>query len=234
MERLKLRLETITADRDAEKSMKAKARSQRDKVTSELTKALALLTRITGPSFQGQGKAIGEAVTFLSNQSAPADKGHGEPVAPFYICIEDFNRLVRDDTAIANVRVSREKRGPFTEPLYANQSAPADKGQGGPLSELEVLREAVKELEAMRDARVGAKLAQGEPVAWRGCNADGEVVTEWIDGVPPEKMVDLCGNPSSFDKIELAYAEQPAPVAVAPDFKMIGTEQMPPMEYDEP
>ncbi|KKK07876.1 hypothetical protein JZ00_31440 [Pseudomonas frederiksbergensis] len=181
MERLKLRLETITADRDAEKSMKAKARSQRDKVTSELTKALALLTRITGPSFQGQGKAIGEAVTFLSSQSAPADKG-----------------------------------------------------QGGPLSELEVLREAVKELEAMRDARVGAKLAQGEPVAWRGCNADGEVVTEWIDGVPPEKMVDLCGNPSSFDKIELAYAEQPAPVAVAPDFKMIGTEQMPPMEYDEP
>lgn len=46
------------------------------------------------------------------------------------------------------------------------------------------------------------------PVAWRGCNADGEVVTEWIDGVPPERMTDLCGNAASFDKIEYAYAEQ--------------------------
>jgi len=54
---------------------------------------------------------------------------------------------------------------------------------------------------------------QGEPVAWRGLNADGEVVTEWIDGIPPERMTDLCGNAASFDKIERAYAEQPAPVA---------------------
>ena len=52
-----------------------------------------------------------------------------------------------------------------------------------------------------------------QPVAWRGCNADGEVVTEWIDGVPPERMTDLCGNAARFDKIERAYAEQPAPVA---------------------
>ncbi|MFJ7141212.1 hypothetical protein [Pseudomonas protegens] len=55
---------------------------------------------------------------------------------------------------------------------------------------------------------------QGEPVAWRGLNADGEVVTEWIDGIPPDRMVDLCGNADSFDIIERAYAEQPAPVAV--------------------
>lgn len=55
---------------------------------------------------------------------------------------------------------------------------------------------------------------QGEPVAWRGLNAGGEVVTEWIDGQPPERMTDLCGNAASFDKIEHAYAEHPAPVAV--------------------
>lgn len=54
----------------------------------------------------------------------PADQPQGEPVAPFYICAVDFNRLVRDDTAIASVRVSREKRGPFTEPLYAERPAP--------------------------------------------------------------------------------------------------------------
>ncbi len=47
---------------------------------------------------------------------------------------------------------------------------------------------------------------QGEPVAWRGINELGEVVTEWIDGVPPERMVDLRGNPGSFAKIELAYS----------------------------
>ncbi|MCO7503156.1 MULTISPECIES: hypothetical protein [unclassified Pseudomonas] len=51
-----------------------------------------------------------------------------------------------------------------------------------------------------------APVQQGEPVAWRGINELGEVVTEWIDGVPPERMVDLRGNPGSFAKIELAYS----------------------------
>ncbi|BFO03363.1 hypothetical protein KNHN1_17410 [Pseudomonas guariconensis] len=44
-----------------------------------------------------------------------------------------------------------------------------------------------------------------EPAAWRGLNELGEVVTEWIDGVPPASMVDLCGNPASFASIERAY-----------------------------
>ncbi|MEK2607752.1 hypothetical protein WLF18_01340 [Pseudomonas shirazensis] len=50
-----------------------------------------------------------------------------------------------------------------------------------------------------------AEQHQGEPVAWRGINELGEIVTEWIDGSPPDRMVDLCGNPDSFAKIELAY-----------------------------
>lgn len=45
----------------------------------------------------------------------------------------------------------------------------------------------------------------GEPVAWRGINELGEVVTEWIDGTPPSSMVDLSGNPASFARIERAY-----------------------------
>jgi hypothetical protein len=69
---------------------------------------------------------------------------------------------------------------------------------------------------------------------------------EWIDGV-----LELCDKASAgleqpakafgFSVVvdpTLAPNEmrlvQPAPVAVAPDFKMIGTEPMPPMEYDEP
>lgn len=46
---------------------------------------------------------------------------------------------------------------------------------------------------------------QGEPVAWRGINELGEVVTDWIDGIPPSSMVNLCGNPDSFARIEQAY-----------------------------
>ena len=50
-----------------------------------------------------------------------------------------------------------------------------------------------------------AEQHQGKPAAWRGLNELGEVVTEWIDGVPPASMVDLCGNPASFASIERAY-----------------------------
>lgn len=46
---------------------------------------------------------------------------------------------------------------------------------------------------------------QSKPVAWRGINELGEVVTDWIDGVPPSAMVDLGGNPASFASIEQAY-----------------------------
>ncbi|WP_223528281.1 hypothetical protein [Pseudomonas sp. A-RE-23] len=45
---------------------------------------------------------------------------------------------------------------------------------------------------------------------------------EWIDWV-----LELCDKAA-------AGIEQAAPVAVVTDFKMIGTEPMPPMEYDEP
>ncbi|MFT0866012.1 hypothetical protein [Pseudomonas sp. CAM1A] len=50
-----------------------------------------------------------------------------------------------------------------------------------------------------------AEQHQAEPVAWRGVNELGDIVTEWIDGAPPEAMVDLCGNPASFASLELAY-----------------------------
>lgn len=45
---LKLKLQTMESDRDAEKDMKAKARIQRDKQTHRATKAIELLNSIQG------------------------------------------------------------------------------------------------------------------------------------------------------------------------------------------
>lgn len=77
-----------------------------------------------------------------------------------------------------------------------------------PLSEIEVLRAAVKELEALRDARVDAKLAQVKPVAWRykkSWEKTGWVICE----NHPEKL----GVYDDCYTIQPLYAEQPAPVA---------------------
>lgn len=105
--------------------------------------------------------------------------------------------------------------------FLANQSAPADKG---PLSELEVLRETVKELEDMRDARVDAKLARGEPVAFTAVgvlrdDGDGGLEPEWIlEGGTAELWAgavllvadddqELCAEDGHCE----LYREQPAP-----------------------
>lgn len=48
--------------------------------------------------------------------------------------------------------------------------------------------------------------AAQEAVAWRGINELGEVVTDWIEGTPPSKFVDLCGNEASYASIQLAYS----------------------------
>ena len=58
------------------------------------------------------------------------------------------------------------------------------------------------------------RVEQEVVAAWRGINDVGEVVTEWIDGAPPECMTDLCVNDATYAQIELAYATpQPAPTA---------------------
>ncbi|WDH24988.1 hypothetical protein [Pseudomonas chlororaphis] len=68
--------------------------------------------------------ACGTTRKALQGEPDALKAAQGEPVAPFYISNADFNRLVSDDTAIASVRIGREKRGPFTEPLYAAPPAP--------------------------------------------------------------------------------------------------------------
>lgn len=80
-----------------------------------------------------------------------------------------------------------------------------------PLSELEVLRAAVKELEAMRDARVDAKLAQaqGEPVAWF---VQWNSILPRITGHREVVLVQPFFSPGAATVTPL-YAEQPAPVA---------------------
>lgn len=49
------------------------------------------------------------------------------------------------------------------------------------------------------------------PVAHRLVNCLGEVVTEWHDGPPPERVTDACGVVQTDVTVELAYAApQPA------------------------
>lgn len=43
-----------------------------------------------------------------------------QPSAPFYISTEDWNLLVRGDIDTAPVRISRTRRGKFTESLFAH------------------------------------------------------------------------------------------------------------------
>ena len=76
-----------------------------------------------------------------------------------------------------------------------------------------------------------AERHQGKPVAWRGINDLGEVVTDWIDGTPPESMVDLCGNPAGFASIEQAYThadagevERPSQIALSLQAKLKSVE----------
>lgn len=88
-------------------------------------------------------------------------------------------------------------------------SKPAARPQGGPLSELEVLRAAVTELEALRDARVDAKLSQGEPVARVEIGADRNAALTITDDNWLRSLKDRGAH-----QLVPLYADQPAPVAV--------------------
>lgn len=57
-----------------------------------------------------------------------------------------------------------------------------------------------------------AKLAeleeqQSAPVAHRLINPQGEVMTDWHDGPPPENFTDLCGVAMAGTRVELAFAQ---------------------------
>ena len=113
------------------------------------------------------------------------------------------------------------------EELRALLDAPVN-----PLSEIEVLRAAVKELEVMRDARVDSKLAQGdsvtiEAVAVTREKVDGSLRLEWLleGGIAQMESAgmvlfaipeanDLCDEDGSAEVyLTPPQVEQPAPVA---------------------
>jgi len=71
-----------------------------------------------------------------------------------------------------------------------------------------------KEHEALRLAI--AALQPWRPIAWRGMNYLGEVVTDWIDGDVPVKLYDLCGNEAHYASVEIAYAPLPPPPEAKP------------------
>ncbi|MEX5363441.1 hypothetical protein WCE03_16620 [Pseudomonas guariconensis] len=79
VERLRAELETLTADRDAEKAMKAKAREQRDRVTAQLAERDALL-RAWLDMFAGGLKA--SPLELLESRTLAALSASAEPSAP--------------------------------------------------------------------------------------------------------------------------------------------------------
>lgn len=64
------------------------------------------------------------AATYQAARDRIAELESGRGEAPFYISVDDWNMLVRDDVEIASVRVSRTRRSKFTEPLFAAPPAP--------------------------------------------------------------------------------------------------------------
>jgi hypothetical protein len=66
---------------------------------------------------------------------------------------------------------------------------------------------------------VATRPAQTEqhPVAHRLVNAEGEVMTDWHDGAPPDNFIDLCGVAMAGTRVELAFAAPVAQTAPQPE-----------------
>lgn len=79
IKQLKLMLETMTADRDAEKAMKATAREQRDRVTSELTTARECITHVLGLLRADKSTHAQHAIILY--QGVPSNEFHQEEPA---------------------------------------------------------------------------------------------------------------------------------------------------------
>lgn len=99
-----------------------------------------------------------EVMEFASQLSAPAVERQ-EPRAPFYISVDDWNLLVRGDVEIASVRVSRTRRGKFTESLFAHSLEVA-----ALQSTIAQLQARVQELES----------GMGEPVCYQARHSENE------------------------------------------------------------
>lgn len=74
-----------------------------------------------------------------------------------------------------------------------------------------VLASAAEQIDRLRARVAELEAAKVEPVAWRGINDLGEVVTDWIDGPKPARLFDLCGNESGYASYQVAYTAPPAP-----------------------
>jgi len=131
-----------------------------------------------------------------------------EPLAPFYISVDDWNLLVRGDVEIASVRVSRTRRSIFTESLFAHPSAlqstiaqlqaritQLESEKELMLRGAEVYKERIAELESGR----------GEADAWALVNGGG-LIRDLTDRWDVAKHWD--------GDIRSLYFDPPAPVAV--------------------
>lgn len=90
------------------------------KINNQKSTIARLEARIT----QLESEAEFAAATYQAARDRIAELESGRSEAPFYISVEDWNLLVRDDVEIASVRASRTRRSKFTEPLFTAPPAP--------------------------------------------------------------------------------------------------------------
>lgn len=145
----------VTAERDAALGREAALQSELKRYQHLFHQANKAIDRMSNPGANNGPLAV--------QQPMPADD---ELKAPFYIRINDFNELVRGDIAIVSVRVSRERRGEFTEPLYGQQRLTAADQREDDRASLEHRHRA--EFEACQAAERRVEVLEGllQKAAW--------------------------------------------------------------------
>ncbi|WP_155252605.1 hypothetical protein [Pseudomonas brassicacearum] len=194
-----------------------------EQLQSELTSAQFLVDQALHLQTEHYGDGMGLHLAMIkwaraANQSAPAAKddcAHSE--ANRHGCPECGEEFKRAPALIETLRANGDRitmEATIAQQAQRIADLEASQGQGGPLSELEVLRAAVKELEALRDARVEAKLGQGEPVSWADPLAFSNFKAHAHLGGPYDHEW-MWAKPAHAGMVPLyLHAEQPTPVAV--------------------
>lgn len=108
---------TITQLRQHKNDYMEAAEETRKALTADIASLEARITQL-------ESEKEFAAATYQAARDRIAELESGRGEAPFYISVDDWNMLVRDDVEIASVRVSRTRRSKFTEPLFAAPPAP--------------------------------------------------------------------------------------------------------------
>lgn len=148
---------------------------------------------------------------FLRSEDVKYSAGIDSRLTP--ACAEDVYKMLREYATI----LSRQSDGPSEEDVESVGKALYiywdDVNEQAKNAYRKKVRAALTAVWHNRTAQEKA-----EPVAcWRYRNSLGEVVSEWVDGEPPQKLYDLCGQEITDCTIEVAYTAPPAERVKVPD-----------------